>query len=147
MREFSREAARSVVGLCAAGTVLGFFVLFLSPLRLGSFEGRLFDGACSACFALVFTLTLATAWRALGLWLRLQTFTRSLAIHPAAAALERLPDSVAQRFRSPVPGKLGYHHFQIALAMNQHALGLEGAARISDFRGELGGALVPARPP
>jgi len=147
MRAFSRDASRSVLVVCALGTAGGFLVLFKSPLRLGSFEGRLFDAACSAGFALVFTVTVSTAWRAHGLWLRLQAFTRSLAIHPASAALERLPESVAQRFRSPVPGKLAADHIHIALAMNLHALGLTAPPHMDTLRRELDPRWFPAGQP
>jgi len=147
MRAFSRDASRSVLIVCVAGTVGGFLVLFWSPLRLGSFEGRLFDAACSAGFALVFTVTVSTAWRAHGLWLRLQAFTRSLAIHPASAALARLPESVAQRFRSPVPGKLAADHIHIALAMNLHALGLTAPPHVDALRRELDPRWFPAGQP
>jgi len=147
MRAFAREASRSVLVPCVVGTTIGFLVLFWSPLRLGSFEGRLFDAACSGGFAVVFTVTIATAWRALTLWLRLQAFTRSLAIHPASAALDRLPDSVAQRFRSPVPGKLGTKHIHLALAMNLHALGLSAPPHVDALRRELDGRWFPAGQP
>lgn len=154
MRAFAGEAARSVLVICVVGTTGGFLLLFWSPLRLGSFEGRLFDAACSAGFALVFTVTIATAWRAHRLWLRLQAFTRSLAIHPASAALDRLPESVSQRFRSPVPGKLAADHIHLALAMNQRALGLTAPPHVDALRRELdarwfpaGQALVPVTSP
>ena len=147
MRAFSQEAARSVLVIGVVGTVGGFLLLFLSPLRLGSFEGWLFDGACSAGFALIFTVTVATAWRAFRLWLHLQAFTRSLALHPASAALDRLPDSVAQRFRSPVPGKLAADHIHLALAMNRHALGLTASPHIDTLRRELDARWFPAAQP
>ena len=144
MRAFAGEASRSVLVMCVVGTVAGFLLLFWSPLRLGSFEGRLFDAACSSGFALVFTVTLATAWRAHALWLRLQAFSRSLALHPASAALDRLPESVAQRFRSPVPGKLGADHIHLALAMNLHALGLTASPHVDTLRRELDARWFPA---
>ena len=147
MRAFSRDASRSVLIVCVLGTLGGFLLLFWSPLRLGSFEGRLFDAACSGGFALVFTVTVSTACRAHGLWLRLQAFTRALAIHPASAALERLPESVAQRFRSPVPGKLAADHIHIALAMNLHALGLSAPPHVDALRRELDGRWFPAGQP
>jgi hypothetical protein len=139
MKSFALEAEKSMLPACAVGVALGFLILYLSPLRLGSLEGRTFDLACSLCFSLVLTLTLVAAWRAHSLWHRLRDFTRALAIHPASAALERLPDSVAQRFHSPVPGQVGGHHIEIAVRMKEHAY---GGARKPTI-GELFTALEP----
>jgi hypothetical protein len=133
MDEFAAAASRSLLPACALGTAFGFLVLYVTPMRLGSLEGRGFDAGCSFCFSLVFTLTLAAAWRAHSLWYRLRDFTRALAIHPAAAALARLPVSVAQRFRSPVPGQVGNQQIDVALAMTLHALGLETQPTIASL--------------
>jgi len=123
MKSFALQAETSMLPAGAVGVALGFLILYLSPLRLGSLEGRTFDLACSLCFSLLLTLTLVAAWRADSLWHRLRDFTRALAIHPASAALKRLPDSVAQRFHSPAPGQVGSHHIEIAVRMKEHAYG------------------------
>ena len=83
MRDFAQASGRSVLVACLLGGAVGFLVLFRSPLQLGSFEGRWFDAGCSACFGLIFTLSLAAAWRSYELWVRLQMFTRALAIDEA----------------------------------------------------------------
>jgi hypothetical protein len=123
MADFATTAARSLLPAGLVGTALGFVVLFLTPLRLRSLEGRWFDGVCSFYFALIFTLTVAAAGRAHTLWFRLRRFTRALAIHPASAALPRLPGSVAARFRSPVPGQISNRQIDVALLTTLHAMG------------------------
>jgi hypothetical protein len=130
---FAAASSRSLLPACVAGTVLGAVVLYLTPMQLGSLEGRRFDLGCSICFALIFTLTLAAAWRAHSLWVRLRDFTRALAIHPASAALVRLPSSVAERFRSPVPGQVGNQQIDVALAMTTRALGKTTTPAISEL--------------
>lgn len=147
MRDFAQTSGRSVLMACLVGGAVGFAVLFRSPLQLGSFEGRWFDGGCSACFGLIFTLSLAAAWRSYELWVRLQMFTRALAIHPAVAALDRLPESVAQRFRTPVPGSVGDRHIEIALEMNQHARGQRAPLQIATVRDGLDARWFPAAYP
>jgi hypothetical protein len=131
MAKFAAASSRSLLPACTAGTALGFVVLYWTPMRLGSFEGRGFDAGCSICFSLAFTVTLAATWRAHALWYRLRDFTRSVAIHPAAAALTRLPGSVAQRFRSPVPGQVGNQQIDVALTMTLHAMGEVAAPTIA----------------
>lgn len=137
MSDFATAASRSLMPACVAGTVFGFLVLYVTPMRLGSLEGRGFDMACSVCFALAFTLTLAAAWRAHSLWYRLRDFTRALANHPASAAMKRLPASVAQRFRSPVPGQVSNQQIDIAVAMKLHEMGLPTSPSIADVVWEL----------
>jgi hypothetical protein len=137
MSDFARAASRSLLPVCVAGTAFGFLVLYVTPMRLGSLEGRGFDMGCSVCFSLAFTLTLAAAWRAHSLWYRLRDFTRALASHPAAKAMTRLPASVPQRFRSPVPGQVGNQQIDIAVAMKLHEMNLASAPAIADLVLEL----------
>ncbi len=133
MENFAEDASGSLLQICLIGGFLGLAVLFFSPLQLGSLEGRGFDAGTSACFGLAFALTLAAAWRAFSLWQKLRDFTRALALHPAQAALKRLPMSVAQTFRSPVPGQIGRRHIEVALHMKQRQLGLSALPALADL--------------
>jgi hypothetical protein len=134
MTRFAEAASASLIPPVLAGTIVGTAALFLSPLRLGSLEGRDFDLGCSICFSFAYSLALATAWRAGKLWHCLRDFTHALGVHPAAKALERLPKSVAWRFRSPVPGKVGSSEFDVALKIKMHALHLEERPAVSELR-------------
>jgi hypothetical protein len=138
IRKFAAHASQPLWLPCLVGTICGAGLLGpWSPLRLGSLEGEGFDIACSLIFSIVFSLALASAWRAHVLWYRLRDFTRALAIHPAAKALNRLPLSVAMRFRSPVPGRVSDRHIGVAIAMSARALGSDVVPTISILRSDL----------
>jgi hypothetical protein len=147
MTKFARKASSSLIPPVAFGAAFGTVILFWSPLRLGSLEGREFDLACSLCFSFAFSLTLATAWRANLLWYRLREFTHALGTHPAAKALERLPKPIASRFRSPVPGEVGHHAIDVALVMKAHALGLSEVPKVSELREALEPYWFPSHAP
>jgi hypothetical protein len=55
---------------------------------------------------MLFALIAACVAHAYLLCRRLRTYLRGIAVHPAAAGLERLPDHISRVFRTPMPGSL-----------------------------------------
>jgi hypothetical protein len=117
MLAFAQASLHSMERILWLGAVLGVGLFAWHRIRPRSLEGSSFDFVVAVSFGLTFAVAVASMWRADRLWRMLARYLRGLAVHPWSAAFSSLPQSIAQTFRTPMPGRLRHDEVERAHAV------------------------------